>query len=47
MYIVIETFDKTFPSIVTDEDGIPIVLKTKKQAELLSLELHQPIIVEI
>ena len=47
MFIVIETFDPTFPSIVTDENGMPLLFETEEQANLEVAELQEGIIVEI
>ena len=47
MYIVIETFDKVFPYIVTDEDGMRLVFDTKEEAEEEAEELQLGIVVEI
>ena len=47
MYIVIETFDPTFPSIATDENGLPLLFNTETQAKLCANELQEGIIVEI
>lgn len=47
MFIVIETFDSTFPSIVTDENGMPLLFETEEQANLEVAELQEGIIVEI
>ena len=47
MYIVIETFDRTFPSIATDENGMPLLFETEEQAKLEAADLQEGVIVEI
>ena len=47
MFIVLELFDITFPCIVIDEDGIPIIFKTKQAAEQVAQDLHDPRILEV
>lgn len=46
-YVVIETFDKMFPYIVSDEDGMPYVFDTINEANKEADELQQGIVVEI
>ena len=47
MYIVIETFDKVFPYIVTDQDGMPLVFDSLKEANKEADNLQDGIVVEI
>lgn len=47
MYIVIETFDKEFPYIVSTEDGMPLVFDNLKEAQSEADELQLGIVVEI
>lgn len=47
MYIVIETFDKVFPYIVSDRDGMPMVFDNREDAESEAEELQLGIVVEI
>lgn len=47
MFILLELFDLSFPCIVIDEDGIPIIFETREAAEQVTQELHDPKIVEI
>lgn len=47
MYIVIETFDKTFPYIVSDEDGMPKVFDDESEAEAEADDLQLGIVIEI
>ncbi|WP_157493344.1 hypothetical protein [Desulfonatronovibrio magnus] len=47
MFIVLELFDLSFPCIVIDEDGIPIIFETREGAEQAAQELHDPRILEV
>lgn len=47
MFIVIETFDPTFPSIATNEDGYPLLFDTEKEAQKEADDLQMGIVVEI
>jgi hypothetical protein len=48
MYIVIETFDPYYPSIVVDiESGMPLLFDTKEEAEAEAYECQKAIVVEI
>jgi hypothetical protein len=48
MYIVIETFDSSYPSIVVDmESGMPLLFDTKEEAEAEADECQMGIVVEI
>ncbi len=47
MFIVLELADPTFPCVVIDEGGIPIIFETRQTAEAASKELHDPRIVEV
>ena len=38
MYIVIETLDVTFPNIITDEKGYPLLFETREEAEVEAAE---------
>lgn len=33
MFIVIDVFDRTYPSIVTDENGMPMLFDTEAEAQ--------------
>jgi hypothetical protein len=46
MYIVIETFDRTFPTIVCDEDGYPLIFDTEEEAQAEADDLQLGIVVE-
>ena len=45
MYIVIELFDKIFPTIVTDEEGIPLVFEDRSEAEIEAADCQDGLIV--
>ena len=47
MYIIIELFDKTFPIIVTDIEGIPLIFKDKDEAELEAKDCQNGLVVDI
>ena len=47
MFILLELIDLTFPCIVIDEDGIPIIFETRGEAEKAAQDLHDPKIVEV
>ena len=47
MFIVLELFDLSFPCIVIDEDGIPIIFESRQAAEQVAQDLHDPKIVEV
>ena len=47
MYIVIEAFDITWPTIVTDEDGKPMLFETSEEAEAEAAECQCGIVVGI
>jgi len=48
MYIVIETFDSYYPSIVVDmESGMPLLFETMEEAEAEANECQIGIVVEI
>lgn len=48
MYIVIETFDKSFPSIVCDpEDSMPIIFDTENEAQKEANKCQDGIVVDI
>lgn len=47
MYIVIETFDTTFPSIICDEEGCPLLFDTIEEAKEEADECQDAIVVEI
>ena len=47
MYIIIELFDKTFPTIVTNEEGIPLVFEDKNEAEIEAEDCQNGLIVDI
>ena len=47
MYIVIELFDKSFPTIVTDEEGIPLVFEDRGEAEIEASDCQNGLIVDI
>jgi hypothetical protein len=48
MFIVIDTFDPLYPSIVVDmESGMPLLFETKEEAEDEAYECQQAVVVEI
>jgi len=47
MWIVIECFDVSFPSIVTNEEGFPIIFESEEEANLEAGECQKGIIVKI
>ncbi len=47
MYIVLELFDPTYPCVVIDEEGIPIIFETMEKAVTAAKDLHDPRIVEV
>ncbi|WP_157493209.1 hypothetical protein [Desulfonatronovibrio magnus] len=47
MYIILELFDPTFPCILNDEQGIPIIFPTLQEAQKAAQKLHDPRIVEV
>lgn len=47
MFIAIETFDKVFPYIACDEEGMPLVFETYEEAEAEAEDLQLGIVVEI
>jgi len=47
MFIVIETFDPTFPSIATNEDGYPLLFDTEKEAQKEADDCQMGVVVEI
>jgi hypothetical protein len=48
MYIVIETFDPLFPSIVSDpETGMPLLFDTQEEAQEEADNCQEAIVVEI
>ena len=46
-YIVIEKFDKDYPSIVTDEDGMPKIFETKAEALIEAGDCQDGLIVNL
>lgn len=46
MFIIIDTFDKFFPCIVTNEEGMPLLFNTKEEAAKEAENVQNPIIVE-
>ena len=47
MFIVIDTFDSLFPSIVCNEDGYPLLFDNKEEAQQEADDCQEAIIVEI
>lgn len=47
MWIAIETFDKIFPYIACDEEGMPLVFDTLEEAQAEADDLQLGIVVEI
>ena len=48
MFIVIDTFDSSYPFIVSDMDtGMPLLFDTKKEAQEEADECQEAIVVEI
>lgn len=47
MFIVIEKFNPDYPTIVTDEDGQPIIFQTIEEAEIETDNCQDGQIVEI
>lgn len=48
MFIVIDTFDPLYPSIVVDiKSGMPLLFDTKEEAEDEAYECQQAVVVEI
>jgi len=46
MYIVIETFDREYPSICTDQNGYPLVFTSKDEADDEAYNCQAGIVVE-
>ena len=47
MFIVIEKFDKLFPTIVTNEDGTPMLFEQEDQAHAEADECQDGQVVEL
>lgn len=47
MYIVIETFDPFYPTIVTNEDGYPLLFTTIEEAQAEADNCQKGIVVLI
>lgn len=48
MFIVIETFDKLFPIIITNDEGnMPLLFETHEEALIETEKFHSAIVVEI
>jgi hypothetical protein len=47
MFIVIETFDKLFPSILCNENGYPLLFDTEEEAKQNADDCQIGIVVEI
>jgi len=47
MFIIIELIDMSFPKIVTDTEGWPIIFDDEDEVIEYSEQLHDPIIVRI
>ena len=47
MYIVIETFDLYYPTIVTNEDGFPLLFNTIEEAQAEADNCQKGIVVLI
>lgn len=47
MYIVIDTFNPEWPSIVTDEEGKPKIFETWSEASIEYNDLQDGIIVDL
>ena len=45
-YIVIEIFDRNYPTIITNNDGFPVLFNTKEEAELEASECQNGIVVK-
>ena len=46
-WIVIETFDRHWPSICTDTDGRPLIFETEEEAQEEADDCQDAVIVEI
>ncbi len=48
MFIVIDTFDTFYPSIVVQQDtGMPLIFETRQEAEKEAEDCQEAVIVEI
>jgi len=45
-FIVIDLFDKDFPNIVTDENGVPKIFDTREEAETEAEDTQDGMVIE-